>query len=214
MIIKCIVVTLFFISFSAYSYENIVLNGISKDKAIVTINGKTKILKKGEINQDGILLISTDNREALIEINGEQKKYSMDTTISGVYKKKTGTEKVFIAADSKGHYRATGQINGFNVDFLVDTGATLVAINVLVAKRLGINYKLKGKESRTETASGITKTYIVNLKRLRLGNIELRNVKGSVHEGNFPRTSLLGMSFLGKLDMKRKGNILELQKIY
>ena len=64
------------------------------------------------------------------------------------------------------------------------------------------------------TASGKSKIYIVNLKKVRVGDIELRNVKGAVHEGNFPVVTLLGMSFLSKLDMKREGRIMELQKKY
>ncbi len=64
------------------------------------------------------------------------------------------------------------------------------------------------------TASGKDEIYIVNLKRVRVGNIELRNIEGVVHEGSFPAITLLGMSFLGKLDMKREGRIMELEKKY
>ncbi|MCZ6803864.1 MAG: retropepsin-like aspartic protease [Proteobacteria bacterium] len=60
-------------------------------------------------------------------------------------------------------YSISGTINGFHVAFVIDTGATLVSMNSNVAKRIGLDYKLKGKESVSYTASGKDKVYIVNL---------------------------------------------------
>ena len=204
----------FVASFPVKAIDKIVINGLFQDNAIVTIDGKQLILKKSKTSPEGVLLIEANSKEAIIEINGKQNTYTLDTQIGGSFKKSSGGKKVNIPPDASGGYSITGSINGSSVPFIVDTGATLVSMNSNIAKRLGIDYKLEGKESISYTASGTSKIYIVNLKRVRVGDIELSNVKGAVHEGNFPVITLLGMSFLGKLDMKSEGRMLELEKKY
>lgn len=203
-----------FASTSAIAIEKIVINGLFKDKAIVTIDGKQRVLKKGKTSPEGVLLIEANSKEAVIEINGEQEAYTLGTHIGNTFEKSTSGKKIILTPDSGGMFNINGAINGSSVRFVVDTGATLVSMNGNVAKRLGIDYKLTGKESQSYTASGKSKIYIVNLKKVKVGDIELKNVKGAVHDGDFPVITLLGMSFLGKLDMKREGRIMELEKKY
>lgn len=198
----------------SFAIDKIVINGLFKDKAIATIDGKQRVLKKGKTSPEGVLLIESNSKEAIIEINGKRETYTLGTQIGNTFKPPTGGEKLIIAPDSSGMYNISGTINGSHVAFVVDTGATLVSMNSNLAKRLGIDYKLKGKESLSYTASGKDKIYIINLKKVKVGDIELHNVKGAVHEGDFPVITLLGMSFLGKLDMKREGQIMELHKKY
>ena len=200
------------IIFPVLAVDKIILNGSFKDKAIVTIDGKQRILNKGKKSPEGVMLIEASSKEAVIEINGKQQTLIPGTQIGGNYKKPTGGKKLTLTPDSGGMYNITGSINGFAVSFVVDTGATLVSMNSNVAKKLGLDYKLTGKESVSYTASGKDKIYIVNLKKVRVGEIELNNIKGAVHEGDFPVITLLGMSFLGKLDMKREGRLMELHK--
>jgi aspartyl protease family protein len=199
---------------SSFAIDKIIINGLFKDKAIVTIDGKQRVLRKNKASPEGALLIESNSKEAIIEIDGQQETYTLGEHIGGNYAPPTGGEKLIIAPDSADMYSISGTINGFHVPFVVDTGATLVSMNSNVAKKLGIDYKLNGKESQSYTASGMDKIYIVNLKKVKVGDIELRNVEGAVHEGSFPVTTLLGMSFLGKLDMKREGRVLELHKKY
>ncbi len=210
-------VTLIFACNLAFAVEQIMVNGLFKDKAIVTIDGKRSVLRKGERAANGILLIKANSKEAIIEFNGEQKTYSLATPLGSNHTQKaknSSNQKVVVITDAGGLYQVSGSINGFSVRFIVDTGASVVSMNSNVAKRLGIDYKLTGTESASYTASGIDKIYVVNLKRVRVGGIELRNVSGAVHEGAFPAVTLLGMSFLGKLNMKREGRVLELQQKY
>ena len=202
-------------SLSVFAIDKITVNGLFQDKAIVTIDGKQRILKKGKASPEGALLIEADSQQAIIKINGKQQTYTLGTQFgSNTPQKPSAGKKVSIPPDASGGYSITGAINGSSVPFIVDTGATLVSMNSNIAKRLGIDYKLEGKQSISYTASGTSKIYIVNLKRVRVGDIELSNVKGAVHEGNFPVITLLGMSFLGKLDMKREGRMMELEKKY
>jgi aspartyl protease family protein len=109
-------------------------------------------------------------------------------------------------------YQVNGSINEFQVKFLVDTGATLVSMNGRQAKRLGINYKMDGQESLSETASGLSKIYIVNLKTVMVGGIKIHDVKAAVHDGDFPRIILLGNTFLGRVKMIREGQMLRLEE--
>jgi len=209
-----LLITLLIISSHSYAIDKIVINGLFQDKAIVTIDGKQRVLKKGNISPEGVLLIEADSKKAVIEIDGKQEVYTLGNHIGNSFKKSTESKKLILTPDSGGMFNVTGSINGFNVRFVVDTGATLVSMNGNIAKRLGIDYKLIGKESQSYTASGKSKVYIVNLKKVKVGDIELTNVKGAVHDGSFPVITLLGMSFLGKLDMKREGRIMELEKKY
>jgi len=200
---------------ATFAVDKIVINGLFKDKAIATIDGKQRVLNKGKASPEGVLLIEANSEEAIIEIDGKQETYTLGSQYGSNFKAPSSSGKtLIIVPDTSGMYTISGTINGFHVAFVVDTGATLVSMNSNVAKRLGIDYKLKGKESVSYTASGKDKIYIVNLKRVKLGDIELHNVKGAVHEGNFPVVTLLGMSFLSRLDMKREGRIMELQKKY
>lgn len=212
---------LFFTAFSflfkaqlIFAIDKIIVNGLFKDKAIVTIDGKQRVLKKGKESPEGALLVESDSRQAIIEINGQQEIYALGSHIGSNFKPPTEGKKLILAPDSAGMYNVSGSINGSHVSFIVDTGATLVSMNSDVAKKLGIDYKLIGKQGLSYTASGKSKIYIINLKKVKVGDIELHNVEGAVHEGNFPVITLLGMSFLGKLDMKREGRVMELQKKY
>jgi len=98
------------------------------------------------------------------------------------------------------------------IRFLVDTGATLIAMNKHDAKRIGLNYRLEAEQGSTYTASGIDPVYLMKLDKVKVGDIELRDVDASVHDGDHPHVILLGNSFLGKLDLQREGKILKLLK--
>ena len=111
-------------------------------------------------------------------------------------------------------FQTTGSINGLPVQFLVDTGASSVAMNSAEARRLGIDYRVVGEETRVATASGIESAYAVNLERVKVGEIQLHNVAGVVIDGAQPQQVLLGMSFLGQLDMNNEGTVMTLRKKY
>ncbi len=213
-IIFFVSVILLLANHSSYAIDKIVINGLFKNKAIVTIDGKQRILKTGKASPEGALLIESNSKKAIIEVNGKQETYLLGDHIGGSFTPPTEGKKIIITPDSGNMYNISGTINGSHVDFVVDTGATLISMNSNVAKRLGIDYKLKGKKGLSNTASGTSEIYIIKLKKVRIGDIELHNVEGAVHEGNFPLTTLLGMSFLSKLNMSREGRIMELQKKY
>jgi aspartyl protease family protein len=195
----------------AQAISKISVVGLFKDTAIVVIDGKRRLLRSGETSPEGVTLISASSSEAVLEIDGEQKRYGLGGQIGGSYAR-SEQPSVRIWPTPNRMYAVLGSINGYPVDFIIDTGATLVSMSGREAKRLGIDYRVVGTPGRSSTASGIAKIYLVNLARVRVGDIELRNVEGAVHDGDFPPATLLGMSFLGRLNMSQDGQVLELQK--
>lgn len=193
--------------------EKLSVRGLFKDTAILVIDGKQRLLRAGQTSPEGVKLLSADSKQAVIEIDGVRSSHRLGADIgSGFAAPENPTVRIWPTASNM--YPVVGSINGLTVDFLVDTGATIVSMNSHQARRLGIDYAVEGTPSFAQTASGIAKVYLVNLKRVKVGEIELRNVKGAVHEGDFPTVTLLGMSFLGRLDMHRQGGVLELRKKY
>ena len=110
-------------------------------------------------------------------------------------------------------YITQGSINNFSVQFLVDTGATWVAMSEVVAKRLGINY-YRGRKGYAGTASGTAEIYKVTLDKVKVGDIELRNVPAAVISGYGSHQVLLGNSFLKRCEMTRTKSVMILKKKY
>jgi len=108
-------------------------------------------------------------------------------------------------------FLSVGSINGQSVRFLVDTGATTIAMNTSQAKRLGVPYEMEGQAATVSTASGFVKAYRVRLKSVTLGKIKRRNIETMVIYGQHPGPILLGMSFLGDLKVEKVGNMLTLK---
>ena len=197
--------------------ENIIINGLFKDKVVVTIDGKQQILKKNELTPEGVKLIKSNSKEATIEIDGISKVFTLDEKIGNTFKTTSDDKntisirkRAIIKGDANGMYLTKGQINGKTVEFLVDTGATLVSMSSGLAEQLKIKYE-KGKKVQMMTAKGLSIAYVVKLNKVKVGDIELYNIIGSVSDDMTGRT-LLGMSFLGKLDMKREGKYMVLEK--
>ena len=125
----------------------------------------------------------------------------------------SATGSVTLYADSAGHHYAEGQINGVTLRFIVDTGATSIAMNSGDAKYAGIDYK-KGEKMQAQTANGTVTGYHAVINTLKLGSVVMNQVDAVVLEGGSPPIVLLGMSALNRLEMKREGIALTLTKKY
>jgi aspartyl protease family protein len=90
-------------------------------------------------------------------------------------------------------------MNGRSLDVLVDTGATMVAINETTAKRLGINLRPHDFRYQVRTANGVTLAAKATIDRIEIGDVEVRRVKATIARDQSLSTVLLGMSFLNKL---------------
>jgi len=211
---KKITCTIFLFTFiyTCYAVDKIVIIGLFKDKVIIKLDGKQRLLASGETSPEGVTLISANSREAVLEINGVRDHYNIGAHIGSRFRGPTGQKTVSIAADSQGMYWVNGSINDFQVKFIVDTGATLISMNKHQARRIGLDYKMEGKKSLTSTASGLDKVYLIKLKKVKIGDIVLHDIMSAVHDSDFPEAVLLGNSFLGRVDLKREGGLMQLQK--
>lgn len=189
---------------------NIMVVGLFSGQAVLTINNKQRLLKVGATSPEGVTLISATSQQAVLEVDGIQKKYLLSSQISGTFAPAPASAVVTLWP-TNGMYLTPGTVNGFSVDFVVDTGASSIALNIPTAKRLGLNY-LKGKKVRVETASGLSAAYAVTLGQVQVGDIKLYNVGAVVIDGNYPQPALLGMTFLGKLDIQSTDHRMQLKK--
>ena len=108
--------------------------------------------------------------------------------------------KVLIAADARGHFTTSFKLNGRQVDGLIDTGATLVAINTSTARRIGVSLNQADFNQQVNTANGVIRAAVVNIDRLQIGKITVENIQAVVLDDRALRTNLIGMSFLQRLE--------------
>jgi aspartyl protease family protein len=148
--------------------------------------------------------------QAVIEVEGKRRTLRLGQYASSA--SRDTRQKVTLAADLAGHFYADGQVNGGSVRFLVDTGATMIALPASTADRLGIDYQ-KGRRGLIQTANGPTVAYRIKLDQVRLGGITLQNVDAVVIARGLG-IALLGMSFLNRVEMQRDGQSMILTRRY
>ena len=179
-------------------------------KAMFEIDGRRTLLREGERSAEGVLLVKADANIARIEIDGVEVDLKLDQRIGGNLPV-TAAPVVRLVPGAHGHYFADGQLNGNAVRFLVDTGATNIAINKHIARRIGLRYATPRARGSVETASGAAVAYRVVFDEVKVQGITMRRVPGIVIDGDSPREPLLGQSFLNRLDIHREGLVLELR---
>jgi aspartyl protease family protein len=118
-----------------------------------------------------------------------------------------GERELILQRNRAGHYVSPGEINGVAVTFLLDTGATYVAVPSAVAKKAGLP---SGVEAESVTASGIASTRISMIDEVRLGPIVMHDVRASIIPSMPGDEVLLGMSFLKHLRLEQQGDVLKL----
>jgi len=207
LLVSLIVVMIYSVPINAA--ESIKVVGMFPGKVVVQIDGEHKILKQGVLT-DGVRFVKVAGENIVLEVNGMQKAFRLGSDITTNFAAPKVIRKS-IRANHRGMFHTTGSINGHVINFLVDTGATTVAMSSLQAKKLNIRYRLEGTETVASTASGRAKAYRVNLKTVKVGAITQRNVVGLVIDGAYPREVLLGMSFLNRLKVEKTGELMILE---
>lgn len=197
-----------------YAVDRVQVIGLFKDRAVVRIDGQQRVLSVGKKSPEGVTLIKADSRSAVLDINGQSVTFNLDRGMGGQYRKPAAGPEVRVYRNQRGMFMTVGSINGAPVNFLVDTGATTVAMNANMARRLGIDFRVDGDPAVVSTASGYTRAYRVKLDSVKVGAIELLNVDAMVIDGGHPPEVLLGMSFLGQLEMINTDETLILKKKY
>ena len=204
----CIAVAAFVFAAGSSATEVTVV-GLSPNKAVVQIDGGApRTLSIGQKTAEGVVLISVDRGEAVFDIAGKRRALKLGQ--QHATSNSSSAASVTLSADTRGHFVVDGQINGGSVRFIVDTGATVVAMSSADAQRLRINYR-KGEMGYMNTANGTAPAWRVKLDTVRVGEISVNNVDAVVME-NQTMPVLLGMSFLNRTSMRREGQIMILTK--
>jgi aspartyl protease family protein len=195
------------------SAQSVALSGVLGSKALLVVNGGApKALAAGDVHQ-GVKIISVNGEQATIDIKGQRSTMRVgDSPVSiGTQRDTSSSNKIVLPLASGGHFLAQGLINGKPIQFMVDTGATTVALGLDDAKRMGIDYQ-KGRPVRMGTANGVAQGWLVKLNSVKIGDVEVYEVEAIVGP-NMPY-ALLGNSFLSRFSMNRTSDQMVLERRY
>lgn len=188
------------------------LAGLFSGKALLTINGGApRIVALGVTTDEGVKVVSIQGDTATIEVDGKKRVLRVGQNVAS-QPSGSGPASATLTADAAGHFITTGNVNGTTVRFIVDTGASAIALGASDARRIGIDPK-KGERGYAQTANGVTEIVHVKLNSVRVGDIVLNNVDATVHQIDMP-FALLGMSFLNRMEMQRNGETMTLKQRY
>ncbi len=137
--------------------------------------------------------------------NWEKNQYNPNRKVEGSIDGAKRT--VQLQRNRHGHYLTNGKVNTKPVTFMLDTGATNVAVPANLAADLGLK---RGSPHRVMTANGVAKAYHTEISQLEIGTIVLRDVRASITPGMLGEEILLGMSALKQLDFSQNGKTLTL----
>jgi aspartyl protease family protein len=171
----------------------------------IWVNGRQIKLTPGQTSKNGIKLLSADLDAIVVLVDGKRYRFEKNN--------KQGTildNKVTLIRDSNGGgYWAKGRINGKNVTFLIDTGASYVVMNNVQAKALKIKRGIR--EIQISTATKTETAYQVILDTVSVGDIKLQNIPAIITKHEHPPYPLLGMSFLSHVEINQENEQMTLE---
>ena len=195
--------------------ESVALAGMMGGRALLVVDGTSpKTVAAGETHQ-GVKVISTLGDEAVIEQSGKRRTLRVGeapVSMGGNGGLGGRGNRIVLTESGGGHFMTPGQINGRAVQFMIDTGATSIAMSMLDADRAGISYK-NGQAVQMSTANGTTQGFRIKLASVRVADVEVYDVDAVVTPQPMP-FMLLGNSFLTRFQMKRDSNLMTLDKRY
>lgn len=195
--------------------QSVALQGMMGAKALLIVDGSApKTVAAGDTHR-GVKVISTSGDQAVVEIAGKRHTLRVGDAPASVGAGGGDTargSRIVLTAGSGGHFMTQGTINGRAVQFMVDTGATSIAMGVPEAQRIGLNYKA-GELGWGSTANGSVAVWHVKLGSVRIGDVEIYDVDASVLPAGMSHV-LLGNSFLSRFQMKRDNDQMVLERRY
>ena len=211
---KHVILLTMLLASSAVLAQSVALAGMMGTKALLVVDGSSpKSVAAGETHQ-GVKVISTSGDTAVVEQDGKRSTLRLGEAAVHMGASKSGGKgnRIVLTAGSGGHFMTAGQVNGKAAQFMVDTGATSVAMSSQDAERAGINYRV-GRPVTMSTANGNSQGFQVKLDSVRVGEVEVLNVDAVVMPQAMP-FMLLGNSFLTRFQMLRENDQLTLTKKY
>jgi aspartyl protease family protein len=194
----------------AASAQSVQLAGQMGARALLVIDGQPATLAVGE-SRAGVTLRALEPGQARVEWAG---RVSTLTVGGAPVRVGTGAEpasgrSIVLTAGPGGHFMSAGQINGRAVRFMVDTGATTVAMIQADAQRLGLDMQ-GAQRVLMQTAGGTVPGHALTLSAVTVGDVTLANVQAVVMPAAMPFV-LLGNSFLSRFQMRRDNDVMRLE---
>ncbi|MEP6823880.1 MAG: TIGR02281 family clan AA aspartic protease [Ramlibacter sp.] len=199
---------------SATWAQSVALQGMLGSKALLMVDGGAPTAVGTGETHKGVKVISTFGENAVLEIGGKRHTLRVGDAPASVGVAGGGARgnKIVMTAATGGHFFSAGTINGRAVNFLVDTGASVIGMGVSEAERVGLNYKA-GQPVNLSTANGVVQGWRLKLNSVRIGDVEVFDVDGVVSPQPMPYV-LLGNSFLTRFQMKRDNDQMVLERRY
>jgi aspartyl protease family protein len=201
-------VLVLFFSLTAIAQSNVRVVGLFPNAAVLSIDGQRTLVKAGQTGPQGIKVVSADSRSAVLSIDGVRSTHTLSRDYGSGGFATPEKRRLTISKGAAGHYWVTGSVNGNSVPFMVDTGASTIAMNAAQAQRLGLDFKNTGTPVMVSTASGTEQAWRVYLNSVKLGAIEVLGVDAMVLDSTFPQDVLLGMSFLSRVSWREEQGAL------
>ena len=192
--------------------QSVALAGMLGTKALLVVNGTApKTVAPGE-SHEGVKVLSISGDKVVVEQDSKRSTLRLGEApvYMGAGKSSGKGNRIVLLAGSGGHFTTAGQINGKAVQFMVDTGATSVAMGAQDAERAGVNFKA-GQPVMMSTANGNVQGYRIKLDSVRVGDVEVFGVDAVVTPQTMPYM-LLGNSFLTRFQMLRENDQMTLTK--
>lgn len=180
-------------------------------QAMLVIDGQTHVLPVGRTVQ-GVRVLGVGGNTADVEVAGKRSRLEVGARpvqlahISG----SAGGQMIVLPAGDGGHFFAQGSVNGKVVPFMVDTGATSVALSLSQAQAIGLDLK-NARMGIGSTANGNVAVQVLTLASVRIGDVTVHNVEAVILPMAMPY-ALLGNSFLSRFQMLRENDVLKLTK--
>lgn len=193
----------------------VVLSGILGGRALLLVGASApKAVAPGETFQ-GVRLLSLDKDSALLEQDGQRftlrlGEAPVQVKPGSAAARPANGKRITLTSDSAGHFKSQGSINGQIMQFVVDTGATVVSIGRSDAERMGLAF-LGGQPVQMQTANGTAQGWRIQLQSVRIGDVEVFDVEAVVTPMAMP-VVLLGNSFLNRFQMHRVSDQMVLEK--
>ena len=193
--------------------QSVSLHGLLGRQALLIVDGKPpRAVAPGQTHL-GVTVLSTDEDRAVLALAGGQRltlRVGESPVSVGGAPAPGGSDRVALSADARGHFITPGSINNRPTQFLVDTGASVVAIGQAEADRLGLSYRT-GQPVTLRTANGTAPGWALKLATLRIGDVTAYEVDAVVTPSAMPAVQL-GNSFLNRFSMRRDGDTMLLVK--